>query len=133
MNGFLEHKSVKQIPISKTEENKRLSKLKKIIKTNNTSINYIDQVKEIKSKLNFSKPETESEKNIKNIQLANEFMSVRAGKIKKPKQKSKATHKKGNKSMNLQNQTTGNQLYGMNAFPDFDLQTLDLGESDVKT
>jgi hypothetical protein len=78
----------------------------------------------------------ESEKNINNRVLKDDFMSVKIdGKgIDGTNKKIKKTHKKGNKSMNLRgDQISGNQIVGMKMIDDFDLQTLDLGDSEIKT
>jgi hypothetical protein len=88
-------------------------------------------------KMPFDQKCAESEHNyMKSKGFADEFMSVREDyKTVQPNvRRSKQKHKKGNKSMNLRNEPgLGNQLAQMNMINDFDLKTLDLGDSDIKT
>lgn len=60
-----------------------------------------------------------------------EFMSVGGGAFTQDRRRSKKTHKKGNQSMNLRSDVV--QQGDANMIDDFDLQTLDLGDSEIKT
>ena len=129
-------KSVKQIKLSQTQPNEPITQLREIIKINKTSLNCVDQIskQEENEKEKMEKKCAESEKNVRDKILKEEFMSVRGDQPNENlKGRAGKTHKKGNKSMNLRPEPSGNQLLGMNVFDDFDLKTLDLGHSEVKT
>ena len=140
---YLNPKSVKQIIVSNTQPIEPIHQIKPIISTNKTSLNYInpklddsrdlsDHSKDASVKKNCA----ESEKNINIKVLKDDFMSVKIGGngINMTNKKLQNLHKKGNKSMNLRGQKIpGNQIVGMKMMDDFDLQTLDLGDSEIKT
>lgn len=132
---------MKQIQLSQTQ--KSASRSNNLERRNKTSLNSIKRKKrssrdksDASCKASLSKKCVESEKNIcANEQkvLRNEFMSVKAEPVDQGSAKLRLAtrHKKGNKSMNLRNE--GNQIRDMKILGDFDLQTLDLGNSEVKT
>jgi hypothetical protein len=140
---YLNPKSVKQILVSYTQQNKNANLIRKPKKNNKTSLNYITPKNEDNKDdsnnsrhASMNKQCAESEKNDKQRILKDDFMSVKIEGIANANmnKKNKKTHKKGNKSMNLKTETvSGNQIIGMKMMDDFDLQTLDLGDSEIKT
>lgn len=141
---YLNPRSVKQIQISQTQQS--VSRVNNPNHRNKTSLNCIRPGKPLScdgsdnsDRACLSQKCVESEKNICGVEqrvLRNEFMSVKADAAEPGSAKLLVAtrHKKGNKSMNLRNEgASGNQLQEMKLLGDFDLQTLDLGNSEVKT